>query len=84
MIINDEIIRTMNYVKETSSRTEPKTFECRYRGCRSDDELFSLDYSDIPCPPLPLHICGEYVEEEIEVDGVKKKVKVWHENDDEF
>lgn len=85
MIINDKIIKTMNYVKETSSRTESKIDGSirytKYRGSTAD-ELFFLDYRDIPFQPVSFPMIE--VEEEIEVDGVKKKVKVLRENDDLF
>lgn len=48
MIINEEVLRTMNYVKETSARTLPATdilYSCDFQ---RDKTYFFLDYSDIP------------------------------------
>lgn len=48
MEVTREIIRTMNYVKESSYRTEVPDTHCRVYYER-DKEYLNLDYSNLKC-----------------------------------
>jgi len=48
MEVTKEIIRTMNYVRETSYRTDPKMDEYFVEYDRNK-ECFDLDYSNLKC-----------------------------------